>query len=99
MKKAIDQRHRRVDRVEADGAADGHLVLLQLAGLHQGRVEVQVVRHDGRPDDADGHDEHAALGEVGPRHGAAHLQEVGPGLGQAEDLDRVADADGQRRRP
>ena len=89
------QRHGRIDGVEADGAADGRFVLLQLAALHQGRVQVQVVRHHGRADDADGDVQHPGLAKVRRDQRAAHFQEAGLGLRQDEDLDEVADADGR----
>ena len=83
--------------LNSNGAADGALVLLQLAALHQGRVQIQVVRHDGRADDADGDVDHAGLAEVRRDQGAAHLQKAGLGLRQDEDLDEVADADGRHQ--
>ena len=58
-------------------------------------MEVQVVGHDRRPDDANRHHQHAGLREVGPYHGLPHFQEIGPRLRESEDLDAIADTDGQ----
>ena len=69
-------------------------VLLQLAALHQRRVQVQIVRHHRRADDADGHVHHSRLAKVRRDQRLSHLQEAGLGLRQNEDLDEVADADG-----
>ncbi len=83
-----------VDGIEADGAADGGLVFLEVAALDEGGVEVEIVGHDGGADDADGDVEHAGLAEVGGDEGAAHFEEAGLGLGEDEDFDEVADGDG-----
>ena len=55
-------------------------VLLQLAALHQGRVQVQVVRHYGRADDADGDVQHPRLTKVRRHQRPSHLQKTGLGL-------------------
>ncbi len=57
------QRHRRVDRREPDRLA---LVLGQVAvfaGLHDRRVQVEVVRHHGRAEDADRDVEHVGVAQ------------------------------------
>ena len=59
------QRDDRVDGVESDRAPHGRFVLLQLAALHQSRVQIQIVRHHRRADDADGHVQHSRLAKVG----------------------------------
>ena len=34
-----------------------------LARLHDGRMKIQIMRHHGRPEDADGDVEHARIGD------------------------------------
>ena len=85
----------RVDGVEVDGAADARPVRLELARLHERAMQVEVVRHHRRSDDADGDVDHAAFAQAGMGQSTTHLGEAGPGLGQDEDLDEIANGDGQ----
>ena len=87
------QRQHRIDGVELNRLADRRLIRLERARLHQRRVEVQIVRHDGGADDADGDVDHSFLAEAGVQQGASHRAKVRPGLRQNEDLDEVARAD------
>ena len=48
-----------------------------LRRLHQRGMEVEIVRHHGGADHADGDDEHAGLAEVAARQSLAHFQETG----------------------
>ena len=57
------ERHGRVYRGELDGLAFACGVLLELARLDNGRVQVKIVRHDGRANDADGDVEHVLIFE------------------------------------
>ena len=66
-----------IDGVEADGAADGRFVFLQLAALHQRGVQVEIVGHHGRADDADGDVEHAGL----PKWGVTRARPISRKLG------------------
>ena len=88
------QGHRGVDGVELDRAPDGRVILLQLAALHQGRVQVQVVRHYGGADDADGDVDHPGLTKVRRNQRSSHFQKAGLGLRENKELDEVADGDG-----
>ena len=49
------QRHHRIDQVEAAGGELGLLRMADLARLHQGGMEIQIVGHHGGADDPDGH--------------------------------------------
>ena len=55
------QRDRRVEHREADRLAAAAEVVLVLAGLHDRRVQVEVVRHDRRAEDADRDVEHVGV--------------------------------------
>src|ERR1700733_3292691 len=94
-KEGDGERDRGVDGVELQGAADRGVVLLQFAALHQGRVQIQIVRHDGGADDADGHVEHACLAKVRRQKCLAQLEEMRARLGKNEYLDEIACADGR----
>ena len=63
--------------------------------LNQGRMQIQVVRHHRRADDADRHNDHPCFAEPWREQRLAHLQEAGLRLRQDEDLDEVAAADGR----
>ncbi len=98
-KNAMVKCHGRVDRVELDRAADRVFVLRQLAGLHQGRVQVEIVRHDGGPDDADGDNNHLRVAKRRQRRDQrqSHLGKIRLDLRQHENLNEVADRDGQHQ--
>ena len=48
------ERDRRIDQVEAAGAALGLVALADLPRLHQRRMQVEIVRHHGGAQDPDG---------------------------------------------
>ena len=54
---------KRIARVTAASSA------VQLPRLHQGRMQIEIVRHHRRADDADGHDDHPLLAEPGRQPG------------------------------
>ena len=78
------QRGDGVNGVEANRAADGALVLLQLPALHQRRMQIKIVRHHRRPDDADGHVNHPRLAKTRAHQRAPHLHKIRLGLRQHE---------------
>ena len=88
------ERQRRVDRREADRFALARIGAPVAARLHDRRVQVEVVRHHRRADDADGEVEHRGVGDDARlRHEAG---EHGRDLRlQPRDLEREADADGR----
>ena len=89
--KGDGQGHGRIERVKLDRAADRIVVLGQLAGLHEGRVQIKVMRHDSGPDDADGHVNHFLVAKCRQRrdHRAAHFDKIGTHVRQNEYLDKV----------
>jgi hypothetical protein len=52
-----------VDRGKANGFADTDVGSIEPAGLHEGGVQVEVMRHHGRPEDADGQIKHGRVGD------------------------------------
>ncbi len=85
-----------INGIKPDGAADGGFVLLQLAALHQGRVQIKVVRHDGRPDDADGHVNHPGLTQARRQPGRGPFPgSSGCSLRENKDFDEIANPDGR----
>src|SRR5581483_2887414 len=88
------QRDGGINGIEADGVADGVIVALQFARLDQGGVEIEIMRHDGGADHADGDVEHAGTAESGMSQGAGHFAEGGTGFRQHENLDEVTGANG-----
>ena len=70
-------------------------VFLELAALHQRRVQIQIVRHHRRADDADGDVDHAAWRKRGVTSARPISEKAGPGLRQYENFDEVADGDGR----
>ncbi len=85
------QRHRRVEGGVADGLPPARAGLLVAARLHDGGVEVEVVRHHRRAEDADGDVEHLRVGgELGRGDEARqHGAHVGP---REDDLEQEAGA-------
>ena len=79
------QRHHGVDQVVAHGLGFGRVVAVDAPRLHQRGVQVQVVRHHGGANDADGH--HQA-GAVQTRHEAGC--HVGPNRPCQQHLNRQA---------
>src|SRR5439155_8128897 len=55
------ERNTRIDRGELDRFAFAFERLLELASLHNGRVQVKVMRHHGRTKDADADIEHSRI--------------------------------------
>src|SRR5690242_464204 len=89
------ERGRGVDGVETDGSPDRRYILLQLAALYQGGVQVKIMRHHGGADDADGDVQHSRLTEVRRNQRPPHLQKAGMSLGENKNLDKVAHRDGR----
>src|SRR5271170_3820773 len=83
-----------IDGVEADGAADGRFVLLQLAALDEGGVQIEIVRHHGGADDTDRDIQHSNVAEMRGDEGSSHLEEAGLSLRKDKNLDEVTDGDG-----
>ena len=71
----------------------GSLILLQLAALHQRRMQIQVVRHHRRADDPDRHVNHSVCRKPGVISARPISQKAGLRLRQHENLDEVADRD------
>ena len=69
-------------------------VALKFAGLHQGRMQKQVVRHDCCSDHSDCHNDHPGVTKVGLKHCLSHFHETRLRLRENEDLDGITDADG-----
>ena len=67
------ERHHRIDQVETASHPLGLLVVADMAGLYQRRVEVEIVRHYRGPQDADCQEQ--AVG-IEPRHETA--EKLGP---------------------
>ena len=61
------QRHRRIDGGEADRRALLGRARAYPPGLHDGRMQVQIVRHHGGTQDTDRDVEHGRLGDDRPR--------------------------------
>ena len=57
------ERHGRINRGELDGLAFAAGVLLVFARLHDGGMQIKIMRHDGRADDADADVKHARIFE------------------------------------
>src|SRR5262249_61535469 len=57
------ERGRRIDHCELDGLALVLRLTLECAGLHDARVQVEIVRHHRGAQDADGQVEHLAVEE------------------------------------
>ncbi len=70
------------------------VVLLQLAALYQGRVQIEVVGHYGGADDADGDVQHPCLTKVRRNQCSPHFQKAGLGLRENKKLNEIADGDG-----
>ena len=86
------QRQRRVEQVVADRLALARRRGLDAPRLHQRGMQVQVVRHHRRPEDAHRHQQ---AGGVQPRHEAAG--HVAPHRPRQHQFDRHAGADGQHQ--
>ena len=88
------QRERGIPGGETHGLAPLLVGPTEVTGRDDRRVQVEVMRHDRRADDAERHEEHAGAGQhVGRGNKALH--EFGDdGLGQQE-LDADAGRDGQ----
>ena len=84
----------RVNGVELDRPLEACLIRLDLARLHQGGMQIEVVRHHGGADDADGDHERMRIAKPGRSEITAHLGEVRLRRGQDKNLDEITDADG-----
>ena len=72
MKSANMRAKRRIDGGELDRLAFAFRRPLEIARLHDGGVQVEIVRHHGRAEDADAHVEHLlVLENFGARDEAA----------------------------
>src|SRR5207253_2231937 len=78
----------------ASSATANSTLAADVPRLHQGRVQVQVMGHHGRADDADGNVDHVRIAKPRPDQCLAHLRKVGRGLRKHEQLDEIADTDG-----
>src|SRR5579863_7509064 len=58
-------------------------------------MQIQIVRHDGGADDADGYIEHACLAKMRGQKRLAQLQKMRARLGKDEDLHEIAGANGR----
>src|ERR1044071_2674665 len=83
-----------MESIEAYGLSHRSLVLLQLAALDQGRVQVQVMGHDCCANDADGDVNHSCLVESRSNESASNLEQGWLGLRQNENLNEIAQTDG-----
>ena len=86
-----------INGIEPDGAANGGFVLLELPALHQGRVQIEVVRHDRRPDDADGNVDHPGCRKLGMKQRPAHFQKFGLRLRQDKNFDEITNPNGRHQ--
>ena len=87
------QGHRRIDRGVSNCLSEALSRVGIPACLNDGRMEIQIVRHHGRSDDADRHHDHPFFAESRSEQGLAHFEKVGPCLGQHKDLDEKATGD------
>ena len=91
------QRNGAVERRPADGVAASVLGPLEGARLHDRGMQIEIVRHHGRADDADRHIEHVAV-----RHDRGRRQEAGKdrsdGRCRRHDLNHETDRDHDEQR-
>src|SRR5712691_11670975 len=62
-KQSQAERHGRIDHRELDGLAFVLRLRLESARLHDARVQIQIVRHHRRAQDADGNVKHLAVAQ------------------------------------
>ena len=74
------QRDRAVERGEADRLALARDIAVERAGLDDRGMQIEIMRHHGRPDDADRDIEHRRIGDdPGLRHETRHHRgQIGP---------------------
>src|SRR4051812_49232115 len=55
------ERRARIDGCKCDSFAPAYWCLLEFSGLHNGRVQIQVMRHHSRPKDTDANIKHSLV--------------------------------------
>jgi hypothetical protein len=58
-KKSKVQRDRAINKIQFEGFFYPRIIPFDLSGLHQGRMQVKIMRHNGGADDPDRDVEHA----------------------------------------
>ncbi len=91
------ERHQRIDQVVAAGLLEALPRGRNSPRLHQGGVQIQVVRHHRRADDADRHVKRFAAAEYKgrgtPERGEQPLDDFSPARLRQQDLDQEAEPD------
>src|SRR5205823_7475721 len=93
-KESHSKRDGGVDGIELQGAPDGSIIFLQSTTLDESGVQVKIVRHYGRADDADGHIQHSNLPQMWRNERMPDFQKARLGLREHKNLDEVTDRNG-----